>query len=234
MYLFIYKTTHKNGKYYIGRHETTNINDGYLGSGNWVRSIKDKSTLFREIIAEATTFDELSKLEEYHISLHYDNPSCMNYKRGGIGWNSEDVQEQLANGTHIFSKGKNPGPAVTKRLIEAGTHNFVVNNPVHKQIKEGTHVFTGGEIQRSRVAAGTHNFQGDNNPVHKLLAEGTHNFILNNPGGAASRSRVVNGSHNFQTIWTCPHCGVTGKGTSNYARWHGNNCKSFKILTNPI
>ena len=31
IYNFIYKTTHINGKYYIGRHSTDDINDGYLG-----------------------------------------------------------------------------------------------------------------------------------------------------------------------------------------------------------
>ena len=74
MYLFVYKTTHVNGKYYIGRHQTKNLNDGYLGSGKWVRSIKDKTSLTREIIAEATSFEELCKLEEHHIDLYWEDP----------------------------------------------------------------------------------------------------------------------------------------------------------------
>jgi len=34
MFYTIYKTTNKiNGKYYIGKHQTTNLSDGYMGSG---------------------------------------------------------------------------------------------------------------------------------------------------------------------------------------------------------
>jgi hypothetical protein len=99
MYLFIYKTTHTNGKYYIGKHETKRLNDGYLGSGKWVRSIKDRSTLFREVIAEASSTEELRVLEEYHISIHYDDPLCMNMKLASIGRTSEDGFKLAKKGT---------------------------------------------------------------------------------------------------------------------------------------
>ena len=36
---FIYKTTNLiNSKYYIGMHSTSNLKDGYLGSGKYLRS----------------------------------------------------------------------------------------------------------------------------------------------------------------------------------------------------
>lgn len=90
MYLFVYKTTHINGKYYIGRHQTESLDDGYLGSGKWVSSIKDKSTLSRIILKESKTIEELKRLEKYYISIHYDDTLCMNYRYGSSGWSSED------------------------------------------------------------------------------------------------------------------------------------------------
>lgn len=212
MYLIVYKTAHINGKYYIGRHETTNLNDGYLGSGKWVQSIKNKSNLSRTIIAEATTFEELCKLEEHYISVHFDDPLCMNYKRASIGWNSADIKDRVLQGTHNFC-----GSFLNKRRVENGTHHFV-----------------GGEFQRTRVANGTHNLVGDSNPTYKRLKEGTHNFLGDsNPGGDASRNRVANGTHNFQQTWVCQHCKKSGQGTNNLARWHGDNCKLFKIVSDP-
>lgn len=211
MYLFIYKTTHKNGLYYIGRHQTKNKDDGYLGSGVWVSAIKDKTTLIREIIAEATSFEELCDLEEYHISLHFGKPGCMNMKLGSTGWSSEDVKARVENGTHNWVGGDFQSKQQRAR-VENGTHHFlggeVARVAAKKQVEAGTHHFLGGEISRKnaarRIDEGTHNFQGDNNP---------------------SKQKAKDGTHHFQQPWTCPHCDKSGKGIGLFERWHGDNCK---------
>ena len=56
-------------------------------------------------------------------------------------------------------------------LVKNGTHNFITNNPVYKQIENGTHPFLGGDWTRKNnrrmFENGTHpflNISGENNP----------------------------------------------------------------------
>lgn len=226
MYLFIYKTTHTNGKYYIGRHETTDLNDGYLGSGDWVKGVKDKTSLTREIIAEATSLEELKALEEHHIGLHFGMPGCMNLKRGSDGWTSTDMIEinrkRLANGSHIFLD-KEFQKEKAKRMIENGTH------PVY-----GLHVDWVcehcGKQSRGKTQYKQHikskkcvDFFKPKETAKDRVTKGTHNFL----GGDLQRKRVANGTHPSQVTWSCEHCNTSGKGKGIFTRFHGLNCKSL-------
>lgn len=83
--MFIYKTIHKDGRYYIGRCSRKN-SDSYLGSGRWVQSIKDKSTLHRVILSTHDTFEELCEAEEAFIKLYIDDPMCMNWNNKSVGF----------------------------------------------------------------------------------------------------------------------------------------------------
>lgn len=63
VYYFLYKTTNKiNGKYYIGAHTTSNLDDGYLGSGTLIlRAISKygKENFIREILQFFNSSEEL-------------------------------------------------------------------------------------------------------------------------------------------------------------------------------
>jgi len=69
----IYKITNNiNNKYYIGRHSTNNIDDGYFGSGiGIVNAIKKygKENFTKEILEETNTSDELWKRESEIVNL---------------------------------------------------------------------------------------------------------------------------------------------------------------------
>lgn len=215
MYLIVYKTTHINGKYYIGRHQTDNIDDGYLGSGKWIRGIKDKTCLSREVIAEATSFEHLCELEEYHISLHHGKPNCMNFIKGSDGLTSDDATElnrkRVNNGTHHFLGGE-ISRAINKKRVEDGTNALLggeISRAINKKrVEDGTHNLLGGELQKQTS--------------RKLIEAGTHNLL----GPASNQKMLDAGTHPSQHKWTCNHCNKSGRGKSNFTMYHGDNCKS--------
>jgi len=174
---FIYKTTHKNGKYYIGRHSTDNIEDGYVGSGKWPLSIKDKSSLTREILEFVDDFDTLVKREGEYLTEHYGKPNCMNNNIDPIGFDSGD---------------NNPmrNPEIAAKI--SGDNHWLKRNPERKEDFRNQ--------QLNRVKDGSHNFLGNDNPNKdgrnaKLAYErGTHNTLTNNP----STVNATNGTHHWQ------------------------------------
>ena len=87
MHHFIYKTISPTGKYYIGRHSTNTIEDGYCGSGKWVRSIKDKSKLNR-VVLEFCEESDLFERENFHINENIGKENCMNFNNNPIGFAS--------------------------------------------------------------------------------------------------------------------------------------------------
>lgn len=87
MYHYIYKIESKSGKYYIGRHSTSNIDDGYMGSGVWVGKCKKQSTpLKKEILRFVDTFEELLEVERVAITENITNDLCMNFHNSSMGF----------------------------------------------------------------------------------------------------------------------------------------------------
>jgi len=87
---FIYKTTNLlNNKFYIGMHSTSNLKDGYLGSGTHLRYAIRKYGIHNfklEILEWCDTREELIEREKVLITEnHINNPNCYNLKNGGLG-----------------------------------------------------------------------------------------------------------------------------------------------------
>ncbi|MGE7695581.1 hypothetical protein ACQKNC_15985 [Lysinibacillus sp. NPDC094177] len=71
MYRFVYMTTNKlNGKKYIGKHTTKDLNDGYYGSNSeLIEDIKvyGENNFERIILEYANSEEELRKKESYYL-----------------------------------------------------------------------------------------------------------------------------------------------------------------------
>jgi hypothetical protein len=177
-----------------------------------------------------------------HYDIHYaqgDYSACLLMK----GQRMEKTTEELSE---LSSKR-------AKAMYKKGNHPFQdrewARERTKKSVEQGTHNFLGGKIQsrtnRRRVEEGTHHWLGAGDVSSKRQQEkvnfGTHAWLRqadgSSIGGKTSKRLIQEGTHHLlgpdsptQKQWTCIHCGKSGKGLSNYNRWHGDNC-SYSLVS---
>ncbi len=126
MFHYIYKTTNLlNGKYYIGMHSTSNLDDGYMGSGKRLRySInkhgKDNHTV--EILEFVDTREKLKERELEIVNLNeIGKKDCMNLKVGGDGGFTLDIQKM---GTKAWLDKYSGGTEHLSWVTQGGKEKF--------------------------------------------------------------------------------------------------------------
>lgn len=223
---YIYKTTSSSGKFYIGRHSTSNINDNYCGSGKWVRQIKDKSELSVEILEYAPSFDDLLLLEEKYINENINHPDNMNFNNSSVGWATGD---------------RNPGTSVKvreqRRHARLGkTYNELFGDDTAAIAKEKIRKAQTGRTRESSWNTG---LTKETSESIALMAENKKGGIPWNKGVATGIKTFTGSSHTTESIQqmkesqssnrlkyrvTCEYCGKD-LDKANYTRSHGPKCK---------
>jgi hypothetical protein len=86
MFYLVYKITNTiNNKVYIGCHKTKDKNDGYFGSGKYLKNAINKhgvDKFIKEIIFEASSSEEMFEKEKELVEI---GTHTYNLKRGGDG-----------------------------------------------------------------------------------------------------------------------------------------------------
>ncbi len=128
MRYIIYKITNNiNNRYYIGRHATPNIDDGYMGSGNAIRNAilkYGKENFTKEIIAETSSTELLWQLEMQIVNDDVVNdPLSYNMVCGGKGYldglKKYDAEKFIQ---HQSAAGKLGGPASYNKKTDEQKH----------------------------------------------------------------------------------------------------------------
>jgi len=247
MTIYLYKKTHnKTGLQYLGKTIQPDPHK-YKGSGvYWTDHINQHGyDVTTEILKECETKDELMEWGLYYSTLWniVDERDSTGKKtwanlepESGAGFTSEQAR------------------LVSKNRIDAGSHHLMKRSDgtslTAVRTTNGTNPFSkrqdGSSLATDRVEAGTHNFLGDGefqrSVQQKLIAAGTHHLLNKEAASIRSKKRVNSGKHNFlgpdinkellargkhpsQIVWTCEHCGTTGKGKGIFTRFHGDKCK---------
>ncbi len=111
---YIYETTcNVTGRWYIGMHSTTKLDDGYMGSGTVLRHSIRKYGVenhTKEILEFLPSREELIIREREIVNKELiSDGKCMNLKEGGYGgggfWNDEHrIKAQKSGGESFRSK----------------------------------------------------------------------------------------------------------------------------------
>ncbi len=134
MKYFIYKTTNIiNSKYYIGVHQTKNLDDGYLGSGKYLQNAirKNGKDNFERIIFETFDSSDAMFLKEKSIITEemINDPNCYNLAPGGTGGSMKQNRKSF----------KGPHSEETKAIISkkakewADTHDNPFKGKTHSK-----------------------------------------------------------------------------------------------------
>lgn len=127
-YYLVYKTTNLvNGKIYIGKHETNNLDDGYLGSGILIRRAIEKygkENFKREILFECSSREEMNAKEAKLVNEEFlKRDDIYNLKQGGEGGfdfiNTEQEIKSKASSTRWENMSEDRRVEVNRRVSEA-------------------------------------------------------------------------------------------------------------------
>lgn len=100
MFYTIYKITNQiNGKYYIGKHQTMNLNDGYMGSGKLIKRAIDKygvENFKKEILHIFDNEEDMNAKEKELVVINESIYNVCDGGHGGFGYINK-------NGLYVFS-----------------------------------------------------------------------------------------------------------------------------------
>ena len=190
MYYTVYKITNKiNGKFYIGKHQTIDLNDGYMGSGKLLKRAIAKygmDNFTKEILH---TFDnelEMNVKEKELVVITETSYNLCEGGQGGFGYINKN--SLWLTETHRKAAVENRKKA-TEKLIELAKTNLEWKKK-HSEITSLRHA--------SKKENYVHSFLGKKHKpetieLMKLSALGKHAGVKNSQYGTCW---VTNGKEN--------------------------------------
>lgn len=144
MHYIIYKTTNLvNGKFYIGKHQTNDLNDGYVGSGKLLKRAIKKYGMDQfktEIIEMCSTEAHMNLAEKIYVVV--DDEVSYNLcpgGKGGFGYINKTITKEVRQrngskgGRISYAKyGNKFGPREITKRIATRRMNYELGKYKHK------------------------------------------------------------------------------------------------------
>lgn len=248
MYYIIYKTTNLiTGYEYIGCHTTNDLDDGYLGSGKYLkRAVKKygKESFKNEIIEYCSSREEMTLAESFHVNAAYvARKDTYNLQTGGLsnGILCDDSRRKIAESVrqaHLDGAYSN-----SQRKLGEWTHSNESKQAISTTLKEryqSQEHHLKGSIPWNKGKTGLQEawnkgkstgpmLPEQKEAISKTLKEKYENEGHHLKGKPAHNKGKKTGkpAHNKgqkAATETCKHCGLTAS-KMNIKRWHNDNCR---------
>ncbi len=127
-YYTIYKVTNKlNGKTYIGSHKTRKLDDGYMGSGTYLKRAIEKhgeQNFSKEILFIFNTPEEMYQKEAELVNEDYlMNENTYNLKVGGFG-GFDYINSSGKNYKHGNRQGSDLNLEIGRKIVKTRKLRF--------------------------------------------------------------------------------------------------------------
>ena len=174
MYFLVYKITNNiDGKFYVGCHKTKNKDDGYMGSGKYLKSAIKKYGLenfSKEILFECLSEKEMYEKETQFVIL---SDNSYNLKPGGEGgWQYVNSEKLNNKNNQCISGGKIGGKSCYEKKVGIHSPGFV--RPPQKKIVSNEEMIVAynseKNISKALIKLGLARTGGSRRRMERLLA----------------------------------------------------------------
>ena len=170
-YNYIYKITNQiNGKIYIGKHSTDNLDDGYMGSGILICKAEKKYGLenfTKEYLAFCDTEEKLNWFEKFYIKKFNAREVGYNLTDGGDGslgrYQSEETKMKISNTKSGVKVPKLSIALKGKPSAFKGKHHSIDSKQKLSEAHKGKHR---SEETKRKISEG---HKGKSKPKYKWL-----------------------------------------------------------------
>lgn len=143
----IYKITNNiNGKIYIGKHQTDNLDDGYMGSGVAIKKAVKKygvGNFKKEILFDVDDLELMDFLEELLVDEEFvRRKDTYNLALGGEGGHVPEISEETRRKLSEAKKGKSspwmhrPKSDETKQKLSKSHKGKIISEEQKRKISE--------------------------------------------------------------------------------------------------